>query len=379
MVGNIYEDGITIITMEHDSSSHSYVTSPEMTLSALELHLKKYNVDRLDIHDLVSIPQGGPFSTATRSRLVSAVFGVFEHYDHWRAVAREREEKGDFATSAPKACEIRMSLWYNGWLRQPSPDPACDTSNLDGCLPSLEIRSGQIKSDQCFRRVIMDLILKFNRVSVHSPEFPSVSIHLHPFAEKDNGRPKGPLTYQYYDNGVGIGPLWNISYTGYREPCPVLSTRHHQLIQNGWAFNEVWIKSHPPPSPDTVLPNQVADPLEIAMMNLEKHKVATTKSIAKEAETKTTSERASAVLEKANRDYLQSCEEAELASKEMVAHIMTQETLLKEVDLLVRERKIQEIQDKIRIQNEVSMKQAQASAQRQSELEAELAAATLSD
>ena len=208
MVGNIYEDGITIITMEHDSSSHSYVTSPEMTLSALELHLKKYNVDRLDIHDLVSIPQGGPFSTATRSRLVSAVFGVFEHYDHWRAVAREREEKGDFATSAPKACEIRMSLWYNGWLRQPSPDPACDTSNLDGCLPSLEIRSGQIKSDQCFRRVIMDLILKFNRVSVHSPEFPSVSIHLHPFAEKDNGRPKGPLTYQYYDNGVGIGPLW---------------------------------------------------------------------------------------------------------------------------------------------------------------------------
>jgi len=116
------------------------------------------------------------------------------------------------------------------------------------------------------------------------------------------------------------------------------------------------------------------DQLQLAMLNLEKHKVATTKSIAKEAETKTTSERASVVLEKANRDYLQSCEAAELASKEMVEHIMTQETLQKEVDQLVRERRIQEIQDKIRIQNEVSLKQAQASAQRQSELEAELAA-----
>ena len=138
-----------------------------------------------------------------------------------------------------------------------------------------------------------------------------------------------------------------------------------------------WIKSHPPP--DTLSPKQVTYPLQLAMMNLEKHKVATTKSIAKEAETKTTSERASVVLEKANRDYLQSCEEAELASKEMVEHIMTQETLQKEVDQLVRERRIQEIQDKIRIQNEVSLKQAEASAQRQSELEAELAVATLSD
>ena len=119
--------------------------------------------------------------------------------------------------------------------------------------------------------------------------------------------------------------------------------------------------------------------LQLAIMNLEKYKLETTKSIAKEAETKTTSERASAVLEKANRDYLQCCLEAEQASKEMVEHIMTQETLQKEVDQLVRERRIQEIQDKIRIQNEVSLKQAQASAQRQSELEAELAAATLSD
>ena len=114
------------------------------------------------------------------------------------------------------------------------------------------------------------------------------------------------------------------------------------------------------------------------MLNLEKQKLVTTKSIAKEAETKTTSERASAVLEKANRDYLESCQEEELASKEMVEYIMTQETLQKEVDQLIRERRIQEIQDKIRIQNEVSLKQAQASALRQSELEAELAAAILS-
>ena len=121
------------------------------------------------------------------------------------------------------------------------------------------------------------------------------------------------------------------------------------------------------------------DPLELAMLNLRKHNELTTKSIAKEAETKTMCERSSSVLEKANRDYLQSCEEAELASKEMVEYIMTQETLQKEVDQLVRERRIQQIQDKIRIQNEVSLKQVQASALRQSELEAELAVATLSD
>ena len=117
--------------------------------------------------------------------------------------------------------------------------------------------------------------------------------------------------------------------------------------------------------------------LQLAMMNLEKYKVETTKSIAKEAVTKTTSERASAVLEKANRDYLQCCLEAEQASREMVEHIIAQETLQKEVDQLVREQRIQEIQDKIRIQNEVSAKQAQAIALRQAELEAELAFAAV--
>jgi len=50
-------------------------------------------------------------------------------------------------------------------------------------------------------------------------------------------------------------------------------------------------------------------PLQLAMINLEKHKLLTTKSIAKEAKTKTTSDRASVVFEKANRDYLQSCGE----------------------------------------------------------------------
>ena len=143
--------------------------------------------------------------------------------------------------------------------------------------------------------------------------------------------------------------------------------------------------------------------LQLAIMNLEKYKLETTKSIAKEAETKTTSERASAVLEKANRDYLQCCLEAEQASKEMVENMVAQETIQKEVDQLLREetiqkevdqllreetiqkevdqllreQRIQEIQDKIRIQNEVSAKQAQASALRQAELEAELAFAAV--
>ena len=117
--------------------------------------------------------------------------------------------------------------------------------------------------------------------------------------------------------------------------------------------------------------------LQLAIMNLEKYKLETTKSIAKEAETKTTSERASAVLEKANRDYLQCCLEAEQASKEMVENMEAQETIQKEVDQLLREQRIQEIQDKIRIQNEVSAKQAQASALRQAELEAELAFAAV--
>ena len=117
--------------------------------------------------------------------------------------------------------------------------------------------------------------------------------------------------------------------------------------------------------------------LQLAIMNLEKYKLETTKSIAKEAESKTTSERASAVLEKANRDYLQCCLEAEQASKEMVENMVAQETIQKEVDQLLREQRIQEIQDKIRIQNEVSAKQAQASALRQAELEAELAFAAV--
>ena len=77
--------------------------------------------------------------------------------------------------------------------------------------------------------------------------------------------------------------------------------------------------------------------LQLAIMNLEKYKLETTKSIAKEAETKTTSERASAVLEKANRDYLQCCLEAEQASKEMVENMVAQETIQKEVDQLVKQ------------------------------------------
>ena len=121
-----------------------------------------------------------------------------------------------------------------------------------------------------------------------------------------------------------------------------------------------------------------ANALELAVLELEKQKVATTAAISHESETKTIREKASIVFEKANIDYLESCAGAEQASKEMVAHTMAQETLQKQVDQLLREEKIREIQDNMRLHYETSAKQVQDSALRQSELEAELTAATLS-
>ena len=79
------------------------------------------------------------------------------------------------------------------------------------------------------------------------------------------------------------------------------------------------------------------DALELAMLNLEKHKIVTTVAISHESETKTTCVRTSIVLKKANMDYLESCAAAEQASKEMVACMIELETLQKEVDQLVKQ------------------------------------------